>query len=156
MDFCLKSCLSVTCGCGDAPGFDTLDKLYRHTKANDALGGPVKDTPPSTQYRKATLAECGKGVYGAKITSGLFVNYGTGWNEICTEAFMTNTLPAGTDTAPSLKRCASTADTDYDYGCKWDNDSGHGGECVVGFMKMGKCMIKYTDDKEAKDLPGFR
>jgi len=58
MDFCLKSCLAVTCGCADAAGYTTADAVEKQVKANDALGEPVKDLPPADHYNpKETMRE---------------------------------------------------------------------------------------------------
>lgn len=145
MDFCLKSCLAATCGCESPPGFDPIS-MEKHVKLNKEKGEPVKDTPPSWQYRKATLAECAKGVFGKKIVSGLYINYGNGWNEVCSDKFLEITLGAGVDIAPAKKKCANKAidGTDVEYGCIWNNEKE---ECVYGAQTIGKCYVRYQDDK---------
>lgn len=143
MDFCLKSCLAATCGCDRAPGFDPIS-MEKHVKLNAAAGEPVKDTPPAWQYRKATLKECAKGIFGKKVTSDMYINYGTGWNEVCSDEFLTITAGAGVDIAPMKKKCASTAQDDVPYGCIWNNEKE---ECVFGAQVIGKCYMRYHDDK---------
>merc|ERR1719313_185701 len=63
MDQCIKFCLAGTCGCDKAPGLDTIDKLVKAIKQNDAaLPGEkdfshhepataVTDTHSSSQFR---------------------------------------------------------------------------------------------------------
>merc|ERR1719421_1289583 len=92
LDFCFKSCLAVTCGCSDAPGFEKLDKMVDQVKNNLVAGAPVADTKPTWQYAPATLAECGKGM--KKVTNQIFIYTGKsgdgdgGWVEICTQTMM--------------------------------------------------------------------
>merc|ERR1719456_2070341 len=95
MDQCLKFCLAATCGCDKAPGLDTIDKLFKAIKANDAAlpgekdfshrneinnqhGGAVVDTHASYQYRPAKIEECAKGMIGKKVSKDLYVDFGGG------------------------------------------------------------------------------
>jgi len=145
LDFCLKSCLAATCGCDNAPGFDTINKLANQIKTNEALrpGGAVDDTAPSWQYKKATLAECGGGMFGKKINSGLHINYGRGWLEVCTEPMLVSTLGPDADVSPALAKCKSSKKDDVKYGCIWNNEIK---ECVVGIQPIARCFTKYQDD----------
>merc|ERR1719262_428217 len=43
MDQCIKFCLAATCGCDKAPGLDTIDKLMKAIKQNDAANPGEKD-----------------------------------------------------------------------------------------------------------------
>merc|ERR1719252_71390 len=43
MDQCLKFCLAATCGCDKAPGLDSIDKLFKAIKQNDAALPGEKD-----------------------------------------------------------------------------------------------------------------
>merc|ERR1719183_1301699 len=49
LDHCLKYCLASTCGCSDAPGFNSADGLKKAVEANAAING-VTDTPKSPLY----------------------------------------------------------------------------------------------------------
>lgn len=145
MDFCLKSCLAVTCGCADAAGYTTADAVEKQTKANDAAGEPVKDLPPADHFRKATLAECAKGIYGKKVNSGLYINYGGGWLEVCSDDFLEVTYGRDANVIGQKKKCASPLADDVKFGCVWDNQSEM---CVYGDQTIGKCYTKYHDDKK--------
>merc|ERR1719321_2422150 len=57
LDFCLKSCLAVTCGCSDAPGFDALDALFwtgeeQHQGAVPCCGHKSKMAVPSSTHAR--------------------------------------------------------------------------------------------------------
>jgi len=145
MDFCLKSCLAVTCGCADAAGYTTPEAVEKQVKANDAAGEPVKDLPPADHYRPTTLAECAKGIYGKKINSDLYVNYGGGWMEVCSDEFLSATYGIDADITEPSKKCKSPLADDVKFGCIWDNQSEM---CVYGDQTIGKCFTKYQDDKK--------
>jgi len=145
MDFCLKSCLAVTCGCADASGYDSAAAVEKQTIANDKAGEPVKDLPPADHYRHATLAECAKGINGQKINKGLFINYGGGWQEVCSDEFLSTTYGIDADVTGQKKRCSSPLAEDVKFGCVWDNQSEM---CVYGDQTIGKCFTKFHDDKK--------
>merc|ERR1719160_2241599 len=104
MDQCLKFCLAATCGCDKAPGLDTIDKLFKAIKQNDAanpgekdfshhdgeddMGGAVVDTYGSYKFRPAKIEECAKGMIGKKVAKGLYIDMGGGVGgeiEICSK-----------------------------------------------------------------------
>lgn len=143
LDFCLKSCLAVTCGCADAAGYTDAASVAKQVKANDAAGEPVKDLPPADHYKKATLAECAKGIYGKKVNSGMYINYGGGWQEVCSDEFLSTTYGIDADITEPKKKCASPLADDVKFGCIWDNQSEM---CVYGDQTIGKCFVKYHDD----------
>lgn len=145
MDFCLKSCLAVTCGCADAAGYTTPEAVEKQVKANDAAGEPVKDLPPADHYRPTTLAECAKGIYGKKIASDLYVNYGGGWMEVCTDEFLSATYGIDADITEPSKKCKSPLADDVKFGCIWNNQEEM---CVFGDQTIAKCFTKYQDDKK--------
>jgi len=144
MDFCLKSCLAVTCGCADASGYTDAASVEKQTKANDAAGEPVKDLPPADHYRHATLAECAKGIFGKKINKGLFVNYGGGWQEVCSDEFLSTTYGMP-DISEQKKKCQSPLADDVKFGCVWNNQEEM---CVFGDQTIAKCYTKFHDDKK--------
>jgi hypothetical protein len=108
MDQCIKFCLAATCGCDKAPGLDTIDKLMKAIKQNDAanpgekdfshkdagfsdadnrdshhgadddMGGAVVDTAGSYKFRPAKVEECAKGMIGKKVSKGLYIDMGGG------------------------------------------------------------------------------
>merc|ERR1719281_2301018 len=87
LERCVKSCLAAFCGCDDAPGMEAIEDLNNAIKANDAAKDPVEDSPPMWQFRKAKIEECGKGMQGKKITTGLFADVGGSKVEICSDKF---------------------------------------------------------------------
>jgi len=139
MDQCLKYCMAATCGCEDAPGFQSREDSI---KANAAAGGAVKDTPASPQYRPAKIEECAKGMIGKKVASGLYIKLGGGpmdYVEVCTSGFLSAVgAPEG-----AAAKCKSAASDDSKYGCVWHESKNM---CVVGFSPILKCMTKYVND----------
>lgn len=150
LDFCFKSCLAVTCGCSDAPGFESISKLSRQIKNNEGAGEPVDDTKPSYQYKPASLAECGKGMYGKKVNQQLYVNTGTGagdggWTEICTTEMITSIFGSGfADQGEFVEKCNSQLPEDTSYGCSWNNEKQ---KCLVGFIPVSvECNVRFLRD----------
>merc|ERR1719450_785089 len=112
---CHKFCLAATCGCDKTPGLDTIDKLFKAIKANDAAepgekdfshrgaknnekGGGVIDTHASYQYRPAKIEERAKGMIGKKVSKGLYVDFGEGVGgevEICSKEMMEKVFGPG-------------------------------------------------------------
>merc|ERR1719191_1922195 len=90
LEQCFKSCLAATCGCDDAPGMEAIDDMNAAIKKNDLAKDPVSDSTPSFQYKHAAIEDCGKGMHGKKITSGLYADLAggpEGWVEVCSEDF---------------------------------------------------------------------
>jgi len=150
LDFCLKSCLAVTCGCSDAPGFDAIDQLFGQIKNNIKVGFPVEDTNPEWQYHPATMADCAKGHPGKKINEKLFIFTGStfgdgGWVEVCTTDLISSIYgPAYPDTKQILTRCQSEKVDDSDFGCVWNNKENM---CLVGFVPMTvECQVRGKRD----------
>jgi len=143
LDFCFKSCLAVTCGCSDAPGFSKISKLSNQIKKNDAHGEPVADTEPSWQYRAATRPECAGGIPGKKVNKGLWNNFGGGWSEVCTNNYMNSFFgPAYPGAAEQLKRCKSKATDDAAFGCSWN-----GRTCVAAMnVPSMPCFVRFKRD----------
>jgi len=143
LDFCMKSCLAVTCGCSSAPGFEKIDKLFRQIKKNENHGDPVADTPASWQYEPAKQAECAGGIPGKKINSGLYANLGTGYKAICTkEHFESFYGPAWSGEKEALKKCKSRALEEQKYGCSWN-----GADCVfAGTLPASPCFKRFKRD----------
>jgi len=127
LDFCMKSCLAVTCGCSSAPGFEKISKLFKQIKVNHDAGDPVADTKATWQFKAATQQECANGIPGKKINKDLYVNFGQGWSEICTQDYFDAFFgPAYPGTKEALKRCKSRALEDQKFGCSWN-----GMDCVM-------------------------
>jgi len=150
LDFCLKSCLAVTCGCSGAPGFDALDKLFQQVKNNIKAQMPVLDTNPKWQYHPATLAECAKGHPGKKVSKKLFIytggEYGDGgWVEICTIDLISAIFgPAYPETKQIMDKCESRKADDADFGCQWNKEQN---KCLVGFVPVTvECQVRGKRD----------
>jgi hypothetical protein len=164
MDQCLKFCLAATCGCDKAPGLDTIDKLFKAIKANDAanpgekdfshreaagdgpdLGGAVADTHSSYKFRPAKIEECAKGMIGKKVAKGLYIDMGGGVGgelEICSKELMERIFGPG-DHSKKLKLCKSTKSDDAKWGCVWNEKKGF---CGVGFSPNLHCLKRYITD----------
>jgi len=139
---CFKSCLAATCGCEDAPGMDAIEDMHAAVTQNHQAQDPVEDTPPMAHYEKATITECGKGIPGKKVTSGLYANFGggpSGWAEICSTKFFEN---MGLAADAAAKNCEN--DKALLAGCVWDDTMG---ECVYGLKKMIRCYTSYYRDE---------
>jgi len=155
MDQCLKFCLAATCGCDKAPGLDTIDKLLKAIKQNDAaLPGEkdfshkktaVEDTHSTGQFRPATINECAKGIIGKKVSKGLYIDMGDGVGgeiEICSDKFLERIFGPG-DHSKQKKLCQSTKSDDAKWGCVWNDVKGY---CNVGFSPNLRCQKKFFDD----------
>jgi len=157
MDQCLKFCLAATCGCDKAPGLDTIDKLFKAIKQNDAaLPGEkdfshhepataVADTHGSFKFRPAKIEECAKGMVGKKVNKGLWIDMGGGVGgelEICSDKLMERIFGPG-DHSEKKKLCASTKSDDSKWGCVWNEKKGY---CGVGFSPNLRCQKKYIND----------
>merc|ERR1719313_1069332 len=159
MDQCLKFCLAATCGCDNVPDLDTIDRLVKAIKKNDATFGegyhPVEeaadhkggvlDTHRSEQFRPAEMKECGKGMIGKKVNKDLWIDFGEGVGgevEICSTKFMEKLFGPG-DHGKKDKLCKSTKSDDAEWGCVWDDKKG---KCVVGISRNLVCQIKYFKD----------
>merc|ERR1719335_1472659 len=156
LDECLKFCLAATCGCDKVPGLDTIDKLFKAIKENDAAqpgekdfthrvpGTAVADTHQSKKYRPAKIEECAKGMIGKKVAKGLYVSFGGigGEIEICTKTFLEKIFGPG-DHSKKEKLCKSTKSDDSKWGCVWDETKGF---CSVGFSPNLHCLKQYYND----------
>jgi len=157
MDQCLKFCLAATCGCDKAPGLDTIDKLFKAIKQNDAaLPGEkdfshhepataVADTHGSYKFRPAKIEECAKGMVGKKVSKGLWIDMGGGVGgelEICSDKLMERIFGPG-DHSEKKKLCASTKSDDSKWGCVWNEKKGY---CGVGFSPNLRCQKKFIND----------
>jgi len=157
MDQCLKFCLAATCGCDKAPGLDTIDKLFKAIKQNDAaLPGEkdfshhepataVADTHGSFKFRPAKIEECAKGMVGKKVNKGLYIDMGGGVGgelEICSDKLMERIFGPG-DHSEKKKLCSSTKSDDSKWGCVWNEKKGY---CGVGFSPNLRCQKKYIND----------
>jgi len=164
MDQCLKFCLAATCGCDKAPGLDTIDKLVKAIKQNDAanpgekdfshrdapddgpdLGGAVADTHKSYKFRPAKIEECAKGMIGKKVSKGLYIDMGGGVGgelEICSKPLLERIFGPG-DHSKMEKMCKSTKSDDSKWGCVWDETKGY---CGVGFSPNLRCLKRYIND----------
>jgi len=164
MDQCLKFCLAATCGCDKAPGLDTIDKLVKAIKQNDAanpgekdfshreassdgpdLGGAVADTHKSYKFRPAKIEECAKGMIGKKVSKGLYIDMGGGVGgelEICSKPLLERIFGPG-DHSEKEKLCKSTKSDDADWGCVWNEKKGF---CGVGFSPNLRCLKRYIND----------
>jgi hypothetical protein len=164
MDQCLKFCLAATCGCDKAPGLDTIDKLFKAIKQNDAanpgekdfshreaagdspdLGGAVADTHGSYKFRPAKIEECAKGMIGKKVAKGLYIDMGGGVGgelEICSTELMERIFGPG-DHSKKLKMCKSTKSDDAKWGCIWNEKKGY---CGIGFSPNLHCQKRYIND----------
>jgi len=157
MDQCLKFCLAATCGCDKAPGLDTIDKLVKAIKQNDAAvpgekdfshhehKTAVEDTHQSSQFRPAKIDECAKGMIGKKVSKGLYIDMGGGVGgelEICSDKFLARIFGPG-DTSKQKKLCQSTKSDDTEWGCVWNEVKGY---CSVGFSPNLRCQKKFFDD----------
>merc|ERR1719265_884643 len=164
MDQCLKFCLAATCGCDKAPGLDTIDKLVKAIKQNDAanpgekdfshrdapadspeLGGAVADTHKSYKFRPAKIEECAKGMIGKKVSKGLYIDMGGGVGgelEICSKPLLERIFGPG-DHSEKEKLCKSTKSDDADWGCVWNEKKGF---CGVGFSPNLRCLKRYITD----------
>jgi len=158
MDQCLKFCLAATCGCDKAPGLDTIDKLFKAIKQNDAaLPGEkdfshrdepataVADTHGSYKFRPAKIEECAKGMIGKKVSKGLYIDMGGGVGgelEICSKELMERIFGPG-DHSKKMKLCKSTKSDDAKWGCVWNEKKGY---CGVGFSPNLHCQKRYIND----------
>jgi len=159
MDQCLKFCLAATCGCDNVPSLDTIDRLVKAIKKNDATFGEgyhpveeaadhkggVTDTHKSARFMPAEMKDCAKGMIGKKVSKGLFIDFGEGVGgevEICSDDFMSRVFGPG-DHSKMSKLCKSTKSDDSDWGCVWDDTKG---KCVVGFSRNLVCQKKYFKD----------
>jgi len=161
MDQCLKFCLAATCGCDKAPGLDTIDKLFKAIKQNDAAnpgekdfshredgpdwGGAVADTHGSYKFRAAKIEECAKGMIGKKVSKGLYIDMGGGVGgelEICSKELMERIFGPG-DHSEKMKLCKSTKSDDAKWGCIWNEKKGY---CGVGFSPNLHCQKRYIND----------
>jgi len=163
MDQCLKFCLAATCGCDKAPGLDTIDKLFKAIKQNDAanpgekdfshrenpdgpdLGGAVADTHKSYKFRPAKIEECAKGMIGKKVSKGLYIDMGGGVGgelEICSKELLERIFGPG-DHSEKDKLCKSTKSDDASWGCVWNEKKGY---CAVGFSPNLHCLVRYIND----------
>jgi len=161
MDQCLKFCLAATCGCDKAPGLDTIDKLFKAIKQNDAAnpgekdfshredgpdwGGAVADTHGSYKFRAAKIEECAKGMIGKKVSKGLYIDMGGGVGgelEICSKELMERIFGPG-DHSEKMKLCKSTKSDDAKWGCIWNEKKGF---CGVGFSPNLHCLKRYIND----------
>jgi len=165
MDQCLKFCLAATCGCDKAPGLDTIDKLFKAIKQNDAanpgekdfshrdaakshkddMGGAVVDTYSSYKFRPAKIEECAKGMIGKKVNKGLYIDMGGGVGgefEICGDKLMERIFGPG-DHSEKMKLCKSTKSDDAKWGCIWNEKKGY---CGVGFSPNLHCQVRYITD----------
>jgi len=157
MDQCLKFCLAATCGCDKAPGLDSIDKLFKAIKQNDAaLPGEkdfahhepataVADTHGSYKFRPAKIEECAKGIIGKKVAKGLYIDMGGGVGgeiEICSKELMERIFGPG-DHSEKMKLCKSTKSDDSKWGCVWNEKKGF---CGVGFSPNLHCLKRYIND----------
>jgi len=157
MDQCLKFCLAATCGCDKAPGLDTIDKLFKAIKQNDAaLPGEkdfshhepataVADTHGSYKFRPAPIEKCAKGMIGKKVAKGLYIDMGGGVGgelEICSKKLMERIFGPG-DHSEKMKLCKSTKSDDAQWGCQWNEKKGF---CGVGFSPNLHCLERYLTD----------
>jgi len=157
MDQCLKFCLAATCGCDKAPGLDSIDKLFKAIKQNDAaLPGEkdfahhepataVADTHGSYKFRPAKIEECAKGIIGKKVAKGLYIDMGGGVGgeiEICSKELMERIFGPG-DHSEKMKLCKSTKSDDAKWGCVWNEKKGY---CGVGFSPNLHCLKRYIGD----------
>jgi len=158
MDQCLKFCLAATCGCDKAPGLDSIDKLFKAIKQNDAaLPGEkdfshrdepataVADTHGSYKFRPAKIEECAKGMIGKKVSKGLYIDMGGGVGgeiEICSKKLMERIFGPG-DHSEKEKLCKSTKSDDAQWGCVWNEKKGF---CGVGFSPNLHCLKRYISD----------
>lgn len=159
MDQCLKFCLAATCGCDGVKSLDTIDRLVKAIKKNDAVSGgvyhPVEeaanhkgavvDTHRSAQFHPAEMVDCAKGIIGKKVSKNLWVDFGEGVGgevEICSEKFMGKVFGPG-DHKKKFDLCKSTKSDDAEWGCVWDDKKSR---CVVGFSRNLACQKKYYDD----------
>jgi len=159
---CHKFCLAATCGCDKTPGLDSIDKLFKAIKANDAAepgekdfshrgdknnqkGGGVIDTHASYQYRPAKIEECAKGMIGKKVSKDLYIDFGGGVGgevEICSKKMMEKVFGPG-DHSKKQKLCTSTKSDDAKWGCIWNEKKGF---CGVGFSPNLHCLKKFIRD----------
>jgi len=155
MDQCIKFCLAATCGCDKAPGLDTIDKLMKAIKENDAaMPGEkdfshhktaVTDTHSTPQFKPADITECAKGIIGKKVSKGLYIDMGDGVGgelEICSDKFLARVFGPG-DTSKQKKLCQSTKSDDSKWGCVWNEIKGY---CMVGFSPNLRCQKKFIRD----------
>merc|ERR1719160_2074622 len=157
MDQCLKFCLAATCGCDKAPGLDTIDKLVKAIKQNDAAlpaekdfshhepATAVTDTHQSFKFRPATIQECAKGIIGKKVTKDLYIDMGAGVGgeiEICSTELMERIFGPG-DHSEKMKLCKSTKSDDAMWGCVWNEKKQY---CGVGFSPNLHCQVRYMKD----------
>lgn len=146
LDQCMKYCLSATCGCADAAGFANADQFKKAIEANAAIGGGVKDTPKSPQYRPAKIEECGKGMIGKKVASDLYIKLEGGpggMYEVCSKKFLSKLLGPSGDVDGMTGKCKSGASDDAKFGCLWDSQKD---KCVVGFSPILTCQVQYHND----------
>jgi len=145
LDTCLKYCLSATCGCDGAVGFDSPGAFAKAVKANAAVSG-VADTPKSPKYRPAKIEECAKGMIGKKVASDLFIKIDGGpggMYEICSMPMLKKILGPSGDFDGYTAKCKSAASDDVKYGCSWDSEKG---KCIVGFSPILTCQVEYFTD----------
>merc|ERR1719313_2539855 len=159
MDQCLKFCLAATCGCDNVPDLDTIDRLVKAIKKNDATFGegyhPVEeaanhkggvvDTHRSAQFQAAEMKDCAKGMIGKKVSKGLWIDFGEGVGgeiEICSDTFMEKLFGPG-DHKKQKDLCKSTKSDDAEWGCIWNEVKGY---CMVGFSPNLRCQVKFIRD----------
>jgi len=159
---CHKFCLAATCGCDKTPGLDTIDKLFKAIKANDAAepgekdfshrgdinnrkGGGVVDTHFTYQFRPAKIEECAKGMIGKKVSKELYIDFGDGVGgevEICSKEMFAKVFGPG-DHSKKEKLCQSTKSDDAKWGCTWNEKKGY---CGVGFSPNLRCQKRFIRD----------
>jgi len=141
LETCFKSCLAATCGCDDAPGMEAIDDMVAAIKKNDQAKDPVSDSTPSFQYKHAAIEDCGKGMHGKKITSGLYADLAggpEGWVEVCSDDFF-----KAMGKAPDVEKKNCKSSKALLAGCIWDETKS---QCVYGLKKLIRCYSRYTDD----------
>jgi len=143
LEQCFQSCLAATCGCQDAPSFDTIDKFNAQIRANDAVGDPVEDTPPVFNYRPAFKDECAGGHAGMKVNKGLYSAFSVGWLEVCTEDYLKAMMT--TDLNAATRHCESSEADSAEHGCIWNDKKG---ACVWGLKPVVRCSVRFAIDKK--------
>jgi len=159
---CHKFCLAATCGCDKVPGLDTIDKLFKAIKANDAAepgekdfthrgdinnrkGGGVVDTHFTYQFAPAKIEECAKGMIGKKVSKDLWIDFGEGVGgevEICSPKMFEKVFGPG-DHSKKKQLCQSTKSDDAKWGCIWNEKKGY---CGVGFSPNLRCQTRFIRD----------
>lgn len=122
MTKCIEYCLTVTCGCEGIP-YDLAK-----SKATYQKGAPTHiDTPPTWNYKKATLHQCGSG--HEKIISGLWIDYGYGIGgqvEVCSKEMFeakagADAMLGMADLDAPMERCKDLLE--HDWGCSWNPET---------------------------------